>query len=184
LFTAGFTTVFVALGVAASLIGANVGSLRHSLTIVGGALLVLFGLLKLGAPLPILRGEHRLVARVPAANDLVRPYVFGVAFGAAWSPCVGPLLGAALTIAAQSQHAARGALLLCAYGLGTGAAFVAATLGVTAAPGLGAALRRLARHLERLAGAVILIAGVALLTGVYTRATDWLQRLAPQLRGL
>jgi cytochrome c-type biogenesis protein len=184
LFGAGFTSVFVTLGVIAGGLAGAAGSIRHWLTIAGGLLLVVFGMLKLGARIPLLQREVRVVNRVPGARHAVQPVVFGIGFGAAWSPCAGPLLGAALTAAAQNGHAAGGAVLLLAYAAGTGTAFVAATLGILSAPGFSRALRRLAPALERAAGAVILIAGLALLTGTYTQLTDWLQHFSPRVGGL
>jgi cytochrome c-type biogenesis protein len=183
-FAAGFTTVFVALGTLAGSIGGAVSGLRHSVTIAGGLLLVTFGLVKLGARIVPLQRERRLLTRVRGAHRTVQPFVFGIAFGAAWTPCVGPLLGAALTAATQNGHAVGGALLLTAYGAGTGTAFVAATLGVVSAPRLNRALRGLAPQLERVAGAVIFAAGLALLTGSYSQLAGWLQHLAPRIGGL
>jgi cytochrome c-type biogenesis protein len=183
-FAAGFTSVFVAFGTLAGSIGGAVSGLRHALTIAGGLFLLTFGLVKLGARIAPLQRERRLLTRVRGAHPTVQPFVFGIAFGAAWSPCVGPLLGAALTAATQNGHASGGALLLTAYGAGTGTAFVAATLGVVSAPGVSRALRALAHRLERAAGAVLATAGLALLTGGYSHLTDWLQHFAPRIGGL
>ena len=113
-----------------------------------------------------------------------RPFVVGVAFGAAWSPCVGPLLAAALTVAAQSGGAGRGALLLFAYSLGIGVPFLLAALGLASFPGIADWLRRVGPIVERVAGVALVILGVLLTTGLYTHLTSYLARFTPSIGGL
>jgi cytochrome c-type biogenesis protein len=184
LFSVGFTAVFVALGTTTALLGASIGATRQALAVGGGAVLIVFGLAKLTSRVAPLSREYRLLSQIPAVHHTVRPLVFGVGFGAAWTPCVGPLLGTALTLAAQSQHAGRAALLLTAYGAGTGTAFLIATLTVVASPRLHTLLRRASRRVDRITGAILLPAGIALTTGLYTTLTGWAQHLTPNIRGL
>jgi cytochrome c-type biogenesis protein len=103
----------------------------------------------------------------------------GVAFGAAWTPCVGPLLGAALVVAARAADPLHGASLLGAYALGVGAPFVAAALAVESWPTRLVRLRRLSARVEPAAGAVLVALGVLLLTGTYARILGPLARVFP-----
>ena len=139
------------------------------------------------ALLGVLRGpfarERRLVPRIPGGGP-VRPFVVGVAFGAAWSPCVGPLLAAALTLAARSGEVGRGALLLLAYAFGIGVPFVLAALGLASFPNLADRLRRAGVVLERVAGVLLVILGVLLATGWYGHLTSYLARFTPAVGGL
>jgi len=85
--------------------------------VVGGVVIIVMGLALLGVARTVFGRERRLIPQLPAIGGVARPYVVGVAFGAGWSPCVGPLLAAALTIAARSQEVGRGTILLCAYAM-------------------------------------------------------------------
>src|SRR5262249_58131409 len=100
-------------------------------------------------------GERRLTPAVPHVTGVVRPYVVGIAFGAGWSPCVGPLLAAALTIAARSGQVGHGTLLLVAYAAGIGVPFLLASLRLASSPALAARLRRAGPTLERAARALL-----------------------------
>ena len=182
-FVLGFATVFAVLGSLAGLIGGSLSSVQNTIQRVGGVVVIVMGLALLGiARGPLLR-EIRPVRRLPAAGPL-RPFVLGVAFGAAWSPCVGPLLGAALVVAARSGQAGRGALLLVAYALGIGLPFLVASLGLASWPGLAAQLRRLAPRIQRVAGALLVVLGALLATGAYRHLTSYLARFTPAVRGL
>jgi cytochrome c-type biogenesis protein len=182
-FVLGFTTVFVVLGILAGVIGGSLSSIRDGIQRVGGVLVVVMGLALLGfARGPLVR-ELRFIRRLPAAGPL-RPFVIGLAFGAAWSPCVGPLLGAALVVAARSGQAGRGALLLGAYALGIGVPFVIASLGLASWPALAARLRRLAPRIQLVAGALLVVLGALLATGAYRQLTSYLARFTPAVRGL
>jgi cytochrome c-type biogenesis protein len=179
LFVAGFAVVFAGLGVAAGLAGSSLQSVQDGLERVGGVLVALFGLALLG----ILRGpfarERRLFTELPDIGGRLRPVVVGVAFGAAWSPCVGPLLGAALVTAARTGDPVEGA-----YACGIGVPFVAASLGLASAPGLFDRLRRIGPRLERVAGVFLLVLGVLLATGWYGHLTSYLAEFAPAVAGV
>jgi cytochrome c-type biogenesis protein len=174
LFVAGFAVVFAGLGVAAGLAGSSLRSVQDGLERGGGVLVALFGLALLG----VLRGpfarERRLFVELPKVGGRLRPVVVGVAFGAAWSPCVGPLLGAALVAAARTGDPVEGAVLLFAYACGIGVPFVAASLGLASAPGLFDRLRRIGPGLERVAGGFLVVLGVLLATGWYAHLTSYL----------
>jgi len=182
-FVAGFAVVFAGLGVAAGYVGSSLDSVQDVLQRVGGVLVVAFGLVLLG----VLRGRvvapRRLIHRLPR-RGIARPLVLGVAFGAAWSPCVGPLLGAALVLAARGADPARGGLLLAAYAAGIGVPFVLASLGLASSPLLTARVRRAGPVLERLGGSLLVVLGVLLATGTYAHLTSYLARFAPAVGGL
>ena len=184
LFVAGFAVVFAGLGVAAGLAGSSLQAFQDGIERVGGVLVVLFGLAMLG----VLRGpfarERRLISRLPSGGGRLRPVVVGVAFGAAWSPCVGPLLGAALVAAARTGDPLRGGVLLFAYACGIGVPFVAASLTLASAPGALDRLKRIGPRLERVAGVLLVVLGVLLATGWYRFLSSYLAQLAPAFGGL
>jgi cytochrome c-type biogenesis protein len=184
LFVAGFALVFAGLGVAAGLAGSSLESLQDWLERVGGILVALFGLALLGVLKGPFAREKRLFTELPNVGGRLRPVVVGVAFGAAWSPCVGPLLGAALVAAARTGDPAQGAVLLFAYACGIGVPFVAASLGLASAPGALDRLTRIAPKLEKVAGVLLIILGVLLATGWYRHLTSYLAELAPAVGGL
>jgi cytochrome c-type biogenesis protein len=183
-FVLGFATVFAALGAAAGLVGSSLSDVQDGVQRVGGVVVAVMGLVLLG----ILRGplarERRLLPELPRVGGPIRPFVIGVAFGAAWSPCVGPLLGAALVVAARSQDAARGGVLLLAYALGIGVPFVLASLGLASSPSFAARLRRAAPAVERVAGGLLVVLGLLLATGAYGHLTSYLARFTPAIAGL
>lgn len=183
-FVAGFALVFSALGAAAGWVGSSLSGVQHGIERVGGVVVAIMGLALLGVVRGPLAREKRFaprLARVPAA---VRPLVLGVAFGAAWSPCVGPLLAAALTVAAHDRQALRGAALLAAYAAGIGVPFVVASLGVASSPRLAALLRRVTVPVERVAGVLLVALGLLLAVGWYGHLTSYLARFTPTVQGL
>jgi cytochrome c-type biogenesis protein len=178
-FVGGFASVFVALGGFAGWLGSRLDLFEVWVQRVGGALVVVFGLLLLASWRGWFAPEAHLLSGLPAADTVIRPLVMGVAFGAAWTPCVGPVLGTALVLAAQSSTPWRGATLLGAYALGIGVPFVVAALALSSWP---AALRRLqhaSRRLEPVAGAALVTLGVLLAFGLYDRFLDPLAPLVP-----
>ena len=183
-FIAGFTTVFAGLGAVAGLLGSSLSTFQGWVRTVGGVLIVVMGLALLGvARGPLLR-ERRLITSLPKVTGVARPYVVGVAFGAGWSPCVGPLLAAALTIAARSGEVGRGTILLCAYAMGIGVPFLVTALGLASSPGLAARLQRVGPSLERIAGGLLVVLGVLLASDTYVHLTSYLARFVPAVHGL
>jgi cytochrome c-type biogenesis protein len=184
LFIAGFTTVFAGLGATAGLLGSSLGTFQDAVRLVGGIVIIVMGLVLMD----VIRGpfsrERRLIPTLPKVTGVARPYIVGVAFGAGWSPCVGPLLAAALTIAARSQEVARGALLLSAYAAGIGVPFLLAALGLASSPTIAARLQRAGPKLERIAGFLLVGLGVLLATDTYHYLTSYLARFVPAVRGL
>jgi cytochrome c-type biogenesis protein len=184
LFVLGFALVFASFGAAAGLLGSALTEVQNGVQRVGGVVVAVMGLVLLG----VIRGpfarERRVISRVGRIGGPLRPVVVGVAFGAAWSPCVGPLLGAALTVAAGSGDAGRGALLLFAYALGIGVPFVVASLGLASSPRLAERLRRVGPRVERVAGGLLVVLGLLLATGTYRHLASYLARFTPRIAGL
>jgi len=183
-FIAGFTTVFAGLGALAGLLGSSLEAFQNDVRIVGGLLIIVMGLALLGFARGPLAREKRLIPQLPAVTGVARPYVVGIAFGAGWSPCVGPLLAAALTIAARSGGVGRGTVLLGAYALGIGVPFLLAALGLASSPALADRLRRIGPNLERVAGILLVVLGVLLATNTYVHLTSYLARFVPAVHGL
>ena len=182
LYVAGFTTVFVVLGLTAgglARLAQGPGSGR-AVEIAGGIVIALFGL--------AIAGVVRVGAleRVRALNlpDRLRrrgvagAYLVGAVFGLGWTPCVGPYLAAALTLAAVSSHAATGAVLLVAYSIGLGLPFVLVALLWASLPQLPRRLTRLARPLTVAGGLMTVALGVLVATGAYTHITSYLAQLS------
>jgi cytochrome c-type biogenesis protein len=184
IFIAGFTTVFAGLGAVAGLLGSSLSTFQDIVRVVGGVVIIVMGLALLGVARTVFGREKRLIPRLPAIGGVARPYVVGVAFGAGWSPCVGPLLAAALTIAARSEEVGRGTILLCAYALGIGVPFLVTALGIASSPRLAERLRRMGPGLERVAGVSLVVLGVLLATNTYVHLTSYLARFVPAVHGL
>lgn len=183
-FVLGFAVVFAALGAAAGLVGGSLDGVQSVVQRAGGVLVILMGLALLGVVRGPLAGEHRLLQAVPRVAGPLRPFLVGVVFGAAWTPCVGPLLGAALTVAAASGQAVRGGLLLVAYAVGIGVPFMLASLGLASSTGARQRLQRIGPVVQRVGGVVLVLLGVLLVTGAYHHLTSYLARFAPTVGGL
>jgi cytochrome c-type biogenesis protein len=172
LFVLGFTAVFVAFGAAFGGLGRLMLEYADVLNRVFGVITILVGLGFLGW-LPMLQRTKRLSAR-PAAGLAGAP-LLGVVFGLGWTPCLGPTLSAVYSLAFSEATATRGALLGVAYCLGLGVPFVLVALGARWALGATGFLRRHARTVTRIGGAVLVIVGLLLLTGLWTELMQWLR---------
>ncbi|MDX2306856.1 MAG: cytochrome c biogenesis CcdA family protein [Hyphomicrobium sp.] len=167
-FVLGFTTVFVALGASASLLGQFIQEWRAELGMVAGVVIILFGLHFLGiVRIPILFSEARYQADVDGAS-LVGAYVIGLAFAFGWTPCIGPILSTVLALAANSDSLGAGVRLLAVYSLGLGVPFILAAVAIR--PFLSF-MSRAKRHLgviEKVMGLLLVLTGIAFLNVV-----DW-----------
>ncbi len=172
LFVLGFTAVFVAAGTAFGGLGRLLAQYDEVITRVLGVVVVVVGLAFLGR-LPFLQRTARLSVR-PAAGLAGAP-LLGVVFGLGWTPCLGPTLGAVLSLAYAEGTAGRGALLSVAYCLGLGVPFVLVALGARWAVGATSFLRRHAAAVTRVGGAVLVVVGLLLVTGAWTEMMLWLR---------
>jgi cytochrome c-type biogenesis protein len=187
-YVGGFSVVFVLLGVALGAGGAVVSTadvvvdLRPWLVRAGGLLLVVIGLRQLGLiRIPVLDRTLRMDAGQASAAGLGSSFMIGVTFGAGWSPCIGPILGIILTMAASSGDVGRAGFLLVAYSLGLGIPFllIAATVGSSDAILRG--LRRNMGMVVGVSGAIMLGVGLIMLLGIYERLFVEIVRVAPWL---
>src|SRR6185437_11735302 len=125
LFVLGFSTVFVALGASASVIGSLIRIYSGPLATVAGVVIIIMGLHFLGlTPIAFLMREKRVTVTKPVG--LWGAYVIGLAFAFGWTPCIGPILAAILAVAASEQTVTKGAGLLAVYSLGLGIPFIVA----------------------------------------------------------
>jgi len=180
LFVAGFSTVFVALGASASVIGSLIRAYSGPLAIVAGIVIIVMGLHFLGVtPIAWLNRQKRLEVVKPVG--LWGAYVIGLAFAFGWTPCIGPILAAILAVAASEQTVARGAGLLAVYSLGLGIPFVIAAFAIEP---FAAFLARFKTHLHRVEqamGALLVLTGIAFLTGSINQLSVWLLDMFPGL---
>jgi cytochrome c-type biogenesis protein len=172
LFVLGFTAVFVAFGAAFGGLGRLMLTYADVLNRVFGVITILVGLGFLGW-LPLLQRTKRLSAR-PAAGLAGAP-LLGIVFGLGWTPCLGPTLSAVYSLAFTEATATRGALLGVAYCVGLGVPFVLVALGARWAMGATTFLRRHARTVTRVGGAVLVVVGLLLVTGAWTELMQWLR---------
>lgn len=172
LFIAGFTVVFTATAVLFASVGKVFFTYERTLEIVIGALVILLGLAFVGL-IPGMEREFR-IRRLPAAGLLGAP-VFGAVFALSWVPCVGPTLAAVMGMATVSGQTDRAVVLAVAYCLGLGIPFVVFGLGFQRLLGVFRAIRRNSRWVTRVGGVLLVLIGLALVTGGWTNIVIWLQ---------
>ena len=173
-FVLGLSTVFLLLGFTASAFGMFFLQNQELFAQISGVVVIVFGLHFLGVfRIPLLDREARLDAGQQGGSAF-GAYILGLAFAFGWTPCIGPQLGAILSLAAQEGSLERGTLLLGVYALGLGLPFFLAAIFVERSMGLMARLKPYMKTIERAMGVLLLIVGVALLTGAMSRFTWWL----------
>ncbi len=179
LFVAGFSLVFVLLGASATALGRALNYYQVWLQRVGGALIIVFGLLCLGVfRIGALSQERRVhLDRKPVGY--LGSVLVGIAFGAGWTPCIGPVLGAILGLAATTSDVTRGMQLLAVYSAGLALPFLVAAVAVESFLDWFQRFRRFLPWVMRLSGIILIIVGVLLVTGEFTRLAGWLQGLTP-----
>ena len=180
LFVAGFSTVFVALGASASVIGGVIRAYSHGLGIIAGVVIIVMGLHFLGiTPIAFLHRQKRMEVTKPVG--LWGAYVIGLAFAFGWTPCIGPILAAILAVAASEQTVAKGAGLLAIYSLGLGIPFVIAAFAVEPFAAFLARFKNYLHRVEQAMGALLVLTGIAFLTGSLNQLSVWLLQLFPGL---
>lgn len=179
LFVLGFSLIFIALGASASALGGLLRSYRELLIVVGGALVIAFGLVMLGAlRLPILYRDARLQFKGDSSTPL-GAVLLGMAFATGWTPCIGPVLGAILTMAGASGTLSHGVGLLAAYASGLAVPFLAAALALQPFLDVSRRVRRYLPWVERTAGVILIVAGLLMVTGTYTALNTYLIQFTP-----
>jgi cytochrome c-type biogenesis protein len=181
LFVLGFSTVFVALGASASLIGGLIRAWSAQLSILAGIVIIVMGLHFLGLTrIGLLMREGRLP--IPKPVGLWGAYVMGLAFAFGWTPCIGPILAAILSIAAAEATVAKGAGLLAVYSAGLGIPFLVAAFMVERFSALFSRMKAHLATVERAMGVLLVVTGIAFLTGAVSNVSVWLLETFPSLQ--
>jgi cytochrome c-type biogenesis protein len=180
-FVAGFSTVFITLGAAATYVGYLLQQYKRTLGVVGGVVIIFLGLHTAGIlPIKWLLYEKKAEVKTKPLG-LLGAYVVGLAFAFGWTPCIGPILGAILLYASQQQTVGEGVLLLTAYSAGLGIPFIVSGLAIN---GFFAAFSRLRHHMkaiEYVAGGLLVGVGLLLVTGRLTTLAMYFAKLFPGL---
>ncbi len=167
-FVLGFSTVFVLLGVMAAFAGGLLYDLRYWLAKIGGIVVIIFGLHMIGVfHIPFLAYDTRVQQAPNPKWGYLSSALMGVFFSAGWSPCVGPVLGAILTLAINGGSISLGAALLTAYSAGLAIPFLIAALGIGWVSATLKKYGKVMRYVEIAMGAILVIVGVMLFTGVF-----------------
>jgi len=180
-FVLGFSTVFVALGASASFIGSLIRAWSAQLSIVAGIVIIAMGLHFLGLTrIGFLMREGRLTAPKPVG--LWGAYVMGLAFAFGWTPCIGPILAAILSVAAAEATVVKGAGLLAVYSAGLGIPFLLAAFMIERFASLFNRMKRHLNTIERGIGVLMVLTGIAFLTGTISNVSIWLLETFPALQ--
>ncbi len=180
-FVMGLSTVFIFLGFTASLLGQFFLQNQILLARISGVIVIIFGLHFLGVfRIPLLDREARLDAGDKGGSTF-GAYVLGLAFAFGWTPCIGPQLGAILSIAAQESSVQRGTMLLAVYAVGLGLPFLVAAAFIDRAQGLMTRMKPYMRLIELIMGGLLVAVGIALLTGAFSTFAFWLLETVPVL---
>jgi len=179
-FVAGFTLVFVLLGAAASALGNLLRDYQHWLGRIGGVLLILFGLYLIGVLRPAFLMRERRIDLAHKPLGYFGSAVVGFTFGAAWTPCIGPILGGILTLAATQAGVGRGSVLLAVYALGLAVPFLLTALLLDRFLVWFQRFRPYIVWVDRAAGALLIVLGILLVTDNFTLLAGYLQGLTPE----
>ena len=180
LFVLGFTLIFLAMGAGATMLGQSLLRHRDWISRVGGVIIIIFGLYLLGVlNIGMLSRERRFhVADKPVGY--FGTMVVGVAFGAGWTPCLGPILGSILVYTSSQADLGRGMWLLLAYSLGLAVPFLLSAIAVERFTAFFQRMRKQMIWISRVSGAVMIVIGVLLVTNYFTVLASWLTTLTPE----
>ncbi len=179
LFILGFTLIFILFGAGATALGRTLRYHELWLQRAGGALIIAFGLVCLGViRVGALQQERRLHLQAKPVGYLGSVLV-GMAFAAGWTPCIGPILGGILGLAAAQETLSRGVVLLTAYAAGLAVPFLAAAWAVESFMAWFQRFRRFLPWIMRASGVLLIAVGALLVTGHFTRLAGWLQEMTP-----
>lgn len=177
LFIAGFSTVFIAFGASASLIGQVLYEYQDIIRKIGGILIIIFGLYLLGIlKLNIFMTERRLVHFESRPVGYLGSFLIGTAFAAGWTPCVGPVLGTILAYASTTESMSSGVMLLSAYSFGLGLPFFLTAFGMDTFLSYFKNLRTYLGGVSFISGGLLILVGVMIFTDSVTLFTSFLER--------
>jgi len=178
-FVLGFSVVFVVLGASASVLGQSLLKYRYETNIIGGAIIIVFGLFMTGLiKVPPLHRDARFHVTLDGGGP-VSAFVLGLAFGFGWTPCIGPVLGAILAASAVAATLNQGIALLSVYALGLSLPFLAAALFAHKFLTRLKGMRRMGKTLHIVAGAMLIVTGIAMITGYLSTFGFWLLKTFP-----
>lgn len=177
LFIMGFSLIFILLGTSASALGQVLLSNQRVLELIGGGLIIVFGVYITGiVPLPFLEQERRLHLRDKPLGYMGTVLV-GVAFGAGWTPCIGPILGSILVLAGTSGQVWHGVSLLAVYSAGLGVPFLLSAVAFNSFLAAFERFRRYLRYIRLGSGILLILVGVLIFTGQFAILAAWLNRI-------
>lgn len=178
-FVLGFSTIFILLGASASAISGLLLSYRYESNFVGGAIVMLFGVFTTGLfRLPWLERDLRFHGVIEGGRPF-GAYLLGLAFGFGWTPCIGPILGAILTVSATSATATSGVALLAIYSAGLGIPFLLAAFFAESMTSRLKRVRTAGRILQISSGVIMILMGIAMMTGQMAVFAFWLLERFP-----
>ena len=179
LFVLGFTLIFVALGATATALGQLLGYQRVWISRIGGVLIIVFGLYMLGVFNISFFSQERRVHIANKPVGYLGTLLVGVAFGAGWTPCIGPILGSILTYAASSADMSRGLWLLLAYSLGLAVPFLLSAIAVERFLDVFSRMKRQMIWITRTSGVLMITVGILMVTNYFTVLAGILNQLTP-----
>ena len=180
-FVLGFSTVFVLLGAAATMVGYYLQEYKRVLGIVGGVVIIVLGLHMMGVfRIKWLLGEMRAEVKQKPLG-LFGAYVVGLAFAFGWTPCIGPILAAVLAYASQQETVTQGVVLLSAYSAGLGIPFILSGLAVNWFFAASARLKAQMRRVEIVSGVLLIGVGLLLVTDRLSAIAQWFTTMFPSL---
>jgi cytochrome c-type biogenesis protein len=179
LFVIGFSVVFILLGASATALGRVLNYYQIWVTRIGGLLIIFFGLYLVGIIRPRFLEQEQRVHLDRKPLGYLGSVLVGMAFGAGWTPCIGPLLGAILGLAASQADVKRGVVLLACYSAGLAAPFLITAFALETFLGWFKSFRRHMAMVQKVGGALLLFVGVLMVSGQFTRMAGWLQSLTP-----
>ena len=180
LFVLGFTLIFLALGATATALGQLLGYQRVWITRVGGVLIIVFGLYMLGVFNISLFSQERRIHIANKPIGYLGTLLVGIAFGAGWTPCIGPILGSILTYAASSADLSRGIWLLLAYSLGLAVPFLLSAIAVERFLDFFSRMKRQMGWITRTSGVLMIAIGILMVTNYFTLLAAVLNQYTPE----
>ena len=181
LFILGFTIIFVALGATATALGQLLGYQRAWISRIGGVLIIVFGLYMLGVFNVSVFSRERRVHIADKPVGYLGTLLVGIAFGAGWTPCIGPILGSILTYAASAADLSRGLWLLLAYSLGLAVPFLVSAVAVERFLDFFTRMKRQMVWVTRASGVLMIAVGILMVTNYFTILATYLQQLTPDV---
>ena len=183
-FVLGFSAVFIALGASATALGSLVQQYRYEANLIGGGLVILFGVFMTGLiPMSWLQRDFRIHPHLKGGTP-VTAFLLGLAFAFGWTPCIGPVLATILTYSAVATEPSVGVIFLSVYSLGLAIPFLLAAIFMEQFKNRVKVLNRFSRHLHLLAGIIMIVMGIAMITGQLTLFSIWMLKTFPGITNL